>query len=55
MFKIRDPLGLIESDPELKAKVRFHEEVFAPICLTLIVVSILFLVVVFIFEVIKNG
>ena len=54
MFKIHDPLGLIEQDPELSARVRFHYRIVVPVCLTLIAISLLFIVGVVWYEVIKS-
>ncbi len=55
MFRIRDPLGLAQQDPELRAKIRFHKKVLVPVCLAIIAGSLLIIVVVVLIEVIKHG
>lgn len=55
MLKVRDPLGLMETNPKLKARIAFFEKVMKPACFMIISLSVLFMVVVFVFEMIKHG
>ena len=40
MLKIRDPVGLIEQDAELQARVLFFEKLVKPICLACIILPV---------------
>ena len=53
IFKIRDPLGFIEQDRQLKARVSFFERVVKPVCLILAAGSILIIFIVILVETIK--
>ena len=55
MFKIRDPLGLVERDPQLRARNRRYENIVKPLCLALIIGPLLFISVVVLYETIKHG
>jgi hypothetical protein len=55
VLKIRDPLGVIQRDPQLRNRAAFVERVVMPVCAILIAGPILFITVVVLVEVIKHG
>ena len=55
MFKIRDPLGLVERDPQLRARNRRYENIVKPICLVMIAAPFWFISIVVLVKVIQHG
>ena len=55
MLRIRDPLGLIARDPELKARVDFFHKIVMQVCLFLIVGPRVLCVTVALYEIFKHG
>jgi hypothetical protein len=55
MFKIRDPLGLIEQNPELKKQVDFHNNIVVPVLLGAAALALLLIGVVILVEAFVQG